>query len=163
MNVMTTATQPKPPRPPRPSAERWRLAQACLAALAVDLSWLAVERAIGDTPDAVLRDLAPMAGAKAVPARRSLVNVCRRRRARNEQCAAGAHSPAEIETWPEDLLAQIARRKLARVSKRAGALAATAAALTAALALYEHFKRRDAEELRAPSRMEELRRAKGAI
>lgn len=160
MSEIPTPTKTKPTRPP---AERWRLAQACLAALAVDLAWLAVERAMDSAPDAVLRGLAPAAGANRMPARRSLANACRRRRARNEQCAAGARSPAEVETWPEDLLAQIARRKLARVSKRAGSVAATATALTAALALWEHFKRRDDEQLRAPARMDELRRAKGAL
>lgn len=156
-----TARAPKAPPPP---ATLWRQSQACLVALAIDRAWGAVENALEREPEAVLLSLRHLVSDGAVPSKRALVNVCRRRRAQNSVAAAAAASPADVDCWPDDMLAAIASRKLARPSKRPGAATAGyVAALTAAAALHERYSKREQQAAAAAPSMDALRKAKGAL
>ena len=67
--------------------------------------------------------------------------------------------PHNVETWPEDLLAS---RALSRYRRRAS-ITTFAEVLAVVLQLYERFRRLDREAQQASARMDELRRAKGAL
>lgn len=156
-----TARAPKAPPPP---ATLWRQSQACLVALAIDRAWSACESALKREPETGLRSVWPLVGDGAMPDKRALVHVCRRRRAQNGVAVASAASPADVDCWPEDMLAAIARRKIARPSKRAGAApSGVVAALTAAAALHDRYSRRDQQAAKAAPSMDALRKAKGAV
>lgn len=147
-----------PKKRPQSPIEIWRRAQVCLAALEVDRAWRTVRNALKTATDGVLLHISrTQLFDGRMPSTHLLVLTCNRRRSAIELSAAGSAIPASLEIIPADVLAMHAQRKL----ETRNDLTSNAAALSAAMNLWEHFKQLDNEARHAPSRMDELRRRKG--
>lgn len=141
-----------------PPIVTWRRSQTCLLALAIDDAWLCVRDALERATAGVLSHIQnTRVFTGRVPHTSQLVLVCNRRRARNDASAKGAALPADLECIAADLLALYAQRRL---EKRQD-MNAVAAALTAAMALWDFFIEQDRKARHAPKRMDELRKRKG--